>query len=171
MKTYHLAFLLFFTFQLHAQDRRLIQNPVRDIPRWVRLEFEKKMDRDYAITYKLYPHVLIGDFNGDGRKDVVIQITEKRTGKTGFAIFHGKKTQALFVNISIAGAGTRLGISDDNLAWVNLWNCIPHEKLSAERYGILNRAKGDVLVFSDRESRKEMLFWNGKKYEWFTPKH
>ncbi len=171
MKIYHLAFLLFFTVQLHAQDRRLIQNPVRDIPRWVRLEFEKKMDRDYAITYKLYPHVLTGDFNGDGRKDVVIQITEKRTGKTGFAIFHGKKTQALFVNISIAGAGTRLGTSDDNLTWINLWNCIPHEKLSATGYGILKSAKGDVLVFSDRESRKEMLFWNGKKYEWYTPHH
>src|SRR5271169_4496412 len=139
MKIYYLAFLLFFTVQLHAQDRRLIQNPVRDVPRWVRLEFEKKLDRDYAITYTLYPHVLIGDFNGDGRKDVIIQITEKRTDKKGFAIFHGKKTQALFVNITIAGAGTRIGASDDNLSWINLWNCIPRQKLVAERYGMLNR--------------------------------
>jgi len=165
-----LVFILLFTFQLHAQDRRLIQNPVRDIPRWVREEFGKKLDRSYAITYKLYPHALRGDFNGDGRKDVIIQITEKQTGKTGFAIFHGKKPQALFVDVTIAGAGTHLGTSDDNLSWINLWNIIPHEKLSAEGYNRLNRAKGDVLVFANRESRKEMLFWDGKRYEWYIPK-
>lgn len=170
MKIYFLALFL-FTVQLHAQDGRLIQNPIRDIPRWVREEFGKKLDQNYAITYKLYPHTLRGDFNGDGRKDVVIQITEKQTGKTGFAIFHGKKPQALFVEVTIAGAGKQLGTSDDNLSWINLWNVIPHSKLSTEGYSKLNRAKGDVLVFTNRESRKELLFWNGKKYEWYAPKH
>ena len=166
-----LLFILLVTLQLHAQDRRLIQNPVRDIPRWVREEFGKKFDQNYAITYKLYPHILRGDFNGDDRKDVVIQITEKQSGKSGFAIFHGKKPQALFVDVTIAGAGRQLGTSDDNLSWINLWNVIPLSKLSTEGYNKLSRAKGDVLVFSNRESRKEILFWNGKKYEWYTPKH
>ncbi|HUL43251.1 MAG TPA: hypothetical protein VLY03_02725 [Bacteroidota bacterium] len=158
--------LLFIPLSLAAQEGRLIPNPIRDIPRWARDEFQRTMADKYAITYSLFPHTLLGDFDGDGKKDVVIQVVEKRSKMAGFMIIHARKPQALFIGKTIVGAGRSIGTSGDDLSWVNEWSVVSAKRLAAADYGSIIDAKGDALIFAKRGAQKFLLYWNGKRYEW-----
>jgi hypothetical protein len=164
MRTLLLLFAL--PLSLAAQEGRLIPNPLRDIPRWAREEFQRTMAEKYTITYGLFPHTLRGDFDGDGRKDVVVQVTEKRSNMAGFMIIHGRKPQALHIEKTIVGAGRSIGTSGDDLSWVNQWSVIPARRLATSEYGSITDAKGDALIFAKRGVEKFLLYWNGKRYEW-----
>jgi hypothetical protein len=146
-----LTLLFLGLLQASAQDGRLIPNPVRNIPAWVRNEFAAKhLDEQYAITYTMYPYTFKGDFNGDERRDVVIQIVEKRSGKAGIAIFHAKRPQALYTNVAILGANT--------------WNVIPLRKLPTSGVKGVIDAEGDVIILEHRGSTKGAICWDGKRY-------
>ncbi|MBI1806619.1 MAG: hypothetical protein HYR76_06155 [Ignavibacteria bacterium] len=166
----NISFLLLIvcTATLQAQEGRLIRNPIRNIPKAVRTEFTAQhVDDRYTITYQLYPYYLKGDFNGDGRRDFAIQITEKSTGKAGVAIFHGKKPQALSTQVIIAGAGKPLGKAGDDLRWVNFWNVDRKRKGSLEMWDkSLQTLKADALTMGRRDSTSGLIYWDGKKYSW-----
>jgi len=164
MKSFFL--LLMFPLSLIAQEGRLIPNPLRDIPRWAREEFQRTMTEKYTITYGLFPHTLRGDFDGDGRKDVIVQVSEKRSGMAGFIILHGRKPQALYIEKTIVGAGRSIGASGNDLSWVNEWSVVSAHRLATSGYGSITDAKGDALIFAKRGAEKFLLYWNGKKYEW-----
>src|SRR3989442_6113750 len=94
--------LIFLTTTAYSQDKPSPWVKGKIIPRWIRREFSsRRLDTDYEIIMKLYPSYLRGDFNGDGRRDYIIQLKEKHSGKSGFVIFHGKRPQALTIPISI----------------------------------------------------------------------
>lgn len=150
-----------------AQRGRLIENPIRNVPRWVRDAFAAKhMDRDYTLMYRLFPHTFRGDFDGDARRDVVVQITQNATKKYGIAIFHAKRPQALFVNVTIVGAGKDFGGAGDNLDWVNLWNIIPRGKLAAMGYRGITDAEGDLILLEKRGGKRGLVYWDGRHYTW-----
>ena len=157
--------VIIITSNLFAQEGRLIPNPIRNIPRWVRTEFAARhLDNNYTVNYQLYPYYLRADFNGDSRRDVAIQIVETKSGKTGFAIFHAKKTQALTIPISIIGSGTSLtGIGDD-FKWVNFWNVIKRKQAFDDKS--LPLFEGDAISIGKRDSTNGYIFWDGKKYAW-----
>lgn len=171
MKNFIILFF-FFMLSLNAQTGRLIPNPIRNIPKWVRNEFSsQQLDRKYAIIYQLYPYVLRGDFNGDGRRDAAIQIQDRSSGKTGIAIFHARKAQALFSPVVILGASTPMSNLSNNFEWVNIWNLQKRGKLSTEEWGkslpILN---GDAIYLAKRDSISGLILWNGKNYSWHQKK-
>ncbi len=150
-----------------AQDGRLIQNPIRNIPKWVRDDYySKNLNREYAVGYKLYPYTFRGDFNGDGRRDVVIQIVEKRSGKAGLAIFHGRKPQAMFTHVAILGAGKPLGGAGDDFKWVGIWNRVLQSKIPSGGYRGLSDIHGDILVLQKHGSKTGLVYWDGKQYQW-----
>jgi len=158
--------LLMFPLSLAAQEGRLIPNPLRDIPRWAREEFQRTMADKYTITYGLFPRCLRGDFDGDGRKDVVLQVSEIRSNMAGFMILHGRKPQALYIGKTVVGAGRSIGASGDDLSWVNQWSVVPARRLATSGFGSITDAKGDALIFAKRGVEKFLLYWNGKRFEW-----
>ena len=155
------ALLLLLSIPLHAQDGKLIENPLRKIPRWVRDEyFARHMDQDYDIIFKLYPPYLKGDFNGDRRNDVAIQLHNKTNGKIGIAIFHGKRTQDYRYQVNVLGAGNMLESAGNDLRWIDIWN-IPLEKTK-----LAASSKGALIKVEQRGGKSGVIYWTGKKYEW-----
>jgi hypothetical protein len=151
--------LLIFIFSatLNAQGR-LIPNPLKNIPKWVRQEFSSQhLDKKYTIVFRLYPYSIRGDFNGDGRKDVAIQIAAKQNGNAGIAIFHGKKPQSLNYAVSIFGAGETFGNAGNDFKWVKTWHKIENSRVT------------DIILESNGNKRGN-IHWNGSKYVWIQSK-
>jgi hypothetical protein len=156
--------LFLLTIQVHAQGR-LIPNPIRNIPRWVRNEFAAKgMNKQFTIIFRLYPYYLRGDFNGDGRRDYAIQVEEKSSGKDGIAIFHTHKAQSLITPVSIIGAGRSLDNLSSDLSWVDIWTKISRNHRAAVQN--LLHIKGDVIELEKRKGRTGVIYWDGKRYSW-----
>ncbi len=149
-----MIFLIFiYSATLNAQGR-LITNPLKNIPKWVRQEFSsQRLDEKYTIVFRLYPYTLRGDFNGDGRKDVAVQIVGKRDGKAGIAIFHGKKPQSLNYVVSIFGAGETFGDAGKDFKWVKTWHKIEN-------------SRGSDIVLEGKGKKISNIHWNGSKYIW-----
>ncbi|SRR6266581_4853265 len=158
-------YLLFFGWTMTAFSQgRLIENPIRNIPKWVRTEFAARhFDQSYSILYRLYPYYLRGDFNGDGRRDVAIQVRESESGKSGIAIFHGKKAQAFATPVVIVGAGKAVGRAGEDFKWVDIWS-IFHDGNGKRK---LPPLKGDAIKLEKREGTSGFIFWDGKRYSWY----
>ncbi|MBI5476473.1 MAG: hypothetical protein HY964_07020 [Ignavibacteriales bacterium] len=145
--------ILIFSASLFAQRGRLIPNPLKNIPRWARTEFKAhNLDRKYIITFKNYPHFYHGDFNCDNRKDYVLQITEKETGKSGLVFLFGKKTQTISTTYSIIGAGNRIGKAGDDFKWVDKWT-------------LQTDVKCDEIFLSSNKSKNGIVKWDGKSFD------
>ena len=165
MKNYFLLLLL-CTIGVSAQDGRLIPNPIRKIPKWVRTEWmARHLDERYAILYKLYPVYLKGDFNGDGRRDVAVQVQEIQSGKIGLAIFHAKKPQAAFLHMEIVGAGKTIGKAGDNLKNTGIWTVYPRRGGSGGE-AVNSLLTGDAIELKQSDGKSGLVFWNGKQYAW-----
>jgi hypothetical protein len=146
---------------------RLIENPLKGIPKWVRNEFTARhLDQRYSILFRLYPHFLRGDFNGDDKRDVVIQIEETSSGKLGIAIFHTKKVQALYVPVSILGAGKQLGKAGDDFKWVEVWSLYRRPGSLTPRKPPMPELEGDAIKLSKRTGKSGLVYWDGKNYSW-----
>lgn len=166
-----LLLLLFVLSAAYPQGGRLIENPLREVPKWVRNEFSSRhLDQRYRILYKLYPHVLRADFNGDRKRDVAIQVEENSSGKLGIAIFHVKKAQALYVPVTIVGAGKPAGNSGDDLKWVEVWSLQHRGGSSSARKAPMPEMVGEGIRLEKRGGASGLIFWDGKKYSWYTLK-
>lgn len=156
---------LLIVSNLLAQEGRLIPNPIRNIPKWVRAEFTARhLDDNYTVSYQLYPYYLRADFNDDSRRDVAIQIVEKKSGKAGFAIFHTKKPQALSIPITIIGAGISIAGTGDDFNWVNFWNALSRKQVTEKKS--VPVFDGDAISIGKRDSTNGLIYWDGKKYSW-----
>jgi hypothetical protein len=146
--------ILIVITQAYPQRGRLIPNPLKNIPRWARTEFKNhRLDNNYTITFRYYPHYYKGDFNNDKRKDIALQITNNESGKSGIVIIHGKKPQAISTTYAILGAGKLIGKAGDDFKWADRW-----------LYNDTN-SRDEIMLISNR-SRKGKFIWNGSTYEW-----
>ena len=162
-----LVLLLIGLSTAYPQGGRLIENPLKDIPKWVRNEFSARhLDAHYSILFRLYPHCLRGDFNGDGKRDAAIQIEESSTGKLGIAIFHAKKAQALYVPVTILGAGKTVAQAGDDFKWANLWSIRRGGGPAEARSGAVPQMRGDGLNIGKRGGKSGLIYWDGTKYSW-----
>jgi hypothetical protein len=164
-----LVLLLTFHPLLFCQQGHLIQNPIRELPRWVRTAFAaQKLDTRYLLTLRRYPHILKGDFNADSRRDIAIQVTEKTGGQEGIVIFHGTRPQLEGVHTVIIGAGKPSDEFPEDLRSFPRWSLLTNnaiargvvvKRLPAER-------KGDVIQLETADSTGGFIYWDGRKYQW-----
>ena len=133
-------------------------------PSWViDLVEEKNFDKKYKFISRMNPFYLRGDFNGDQKPDIAIFIEEIATKKQGIAIFHYG-----FKSIHIAGAGNKIRVGGDDFSWMDIWNVLrkgPIERGVEE--GAPPTLKGEALYVGKSESSSAIIFWTGKKYEWY----
>ena len=159
--------LLIFVATLHAQGEAQTWSQKKSIPRWARREFTNhNLERNYTITYQLYPPYFRGDFNGDDRRDAAILVSHKKSGKFGIVIFHEKYPQTMSTQYFILGAGKPFGAGDD-IKKITSWSLIPENKvnliLGNKR---LPTFRGPIFKVEGKDGIKGLIFWNGKKYEW-----
>ena len=164
---YLMAALLFGMTPARPQGGggHLIENPLRDIPKWVRNEFSAQhLDKKYSMLFGLFPHCLRGDFNGDHRKDACVEIQETASGKLGIAIFHAKRAQALFVPVTVLGAGRPAGRAGDDFKWVEVWSVFDRARAQNAK---IPDMEGDAIRLEKRRGKSGLLYWDGRRYNWY----
>jgi hypothetical protein len=120
----------------------------------------KPVSAKYKISGRINPFYLRGDFDGDGRPDYVVLITNP-SGERGIAICRAASHAA-----DIIGAGVVLNkLADFNFdAWM-VFPKGPVEKGAGE--GPPPRLLGDAISIIWSESASALLYWDGRKFRWY----
>jgi hypothetical protein len=114
----------------------------------------------YAIVGDLNPFYIHGDFNGDGRTDTAVLIKDRDSGKTGIAVVHAGAKSAI-----ILGAGRKFGNGGDDFKWMDAWHLYPRGIVAGQ--GAPPTLRGDALMVIKSESASALVYWNGKRYDWY----
>ena len=117
----------------------------------------------YALTARLNPFYVHGDFNGDGRTDTAVLVRNRDSKKIGIAIVHAGARSAI-----ILGAGRSFGNGGDDFKWMDAWHLYP--RATVERGaggGAPPVLRGDALMVIKTESASALIYWNGKRYAWY----
>ena len=131
---------------------------LQNLPPWASSMLEKEsFASTYALTTRINPYFLLGDFNGDGRLDVAVLIEHKRTMQQGIAILHAGSMTPIVV-----GAGREIGNGGDDFSWLDAWGVEARDT----RGKIAPALRGDALLVQKLESASGLIYWDGRTYQW-----
>ena len=136
---------------------------IGDVPEVVKKALTNASDgKKYDVSPRIKPSYLEGDFNGDGKADVAVLVTERSTGKVGIAIVRGTTGK-----VTILGAGISIGNGGDDFEWMDSWKVYSKTAAahSAAETSVPN-LRGDALLVEKSEAASALIYWNGKKYVW-----
>ena len=119
---------------------------------------------DLAVSCRLNPTVIAGDFDGDGHSDYAVLVMQKSSQKRGILIaFAGGWTV-------VAGAGRPVKYGAIAYSDLNFDQWELHSKSqpveSAEDQKPL-KLHGDALLVSYHESASGLFYWDGKGIRWY----
>lgn len=120
------------------------------------------LSKDYELAFRLNPFYLRGDFNGDGKIDVVVLVKQRPTGKLGIAVIDDVNNK-----VRILGAGTPIGNGGDDFEWMDTWQVYSKIRAAhaAGETGVPH-LRSDALLVSKSEAASALIYWNGKRYVW-----
>lgn len=120
----------------------------------------KPVSGQYRISGRINPFYLRADFDGDGRADYAVLITNSKAAR-GIAVCRAGSRTAVIV-----GAGVVLKkMSDfDFGAWM-VFPKGPVEKGVGE--GAPPRLLGDAISIIWPESASALLYWDGQRFRWY----
>ena len=85
----------------------------QNLPEWTTpVLAEQAFASSYALSARLNPFFLQGDFNGDGRLDLAVLIVHSPTGQQGIAILHASEKAVI-----VLGAGRAVGNGGSDFSW------------------------------------------------------
>jgi len=132
----------------------------QNLPSWAAPIFgEQQFASTYALSTRINPYFLQGDFNGDGRLDVAVLIEHKRTAQQGIAILHAGSTNPIVV-----GAGREIGNGGADFSWLDAWSVQVREPDARGKNAPALR--GDALLVQKLESASGLIYWDGMAYRW-----
>jgi len=136
----------------------------QNLPEWTApVLAEKAFASTYALSTRLNPFFLHGDFNGDGRLDVAVLIVHKTTGQQGIAMFHAGAQTAIAL-----GAGRAVGNGGVDFSWLDAWSV---SVKPAEQQGATGKKRpslrGDALLVQKLEAASALIYWDGTTYRWY----
>ena len=128
-----------------------------NLPRWADSAlWVSKFDERLTLFDSLNPYFQQGDFDGDGRTDIAIQVRAKENGGRGIMVIH-RATGA----VHLLGAGQALGNGGGDFSWLWVWRV---ERRSATTTPSLTAR--DMLFVEAPESAGGLIWWDGRKYQW-----
>jgi hypothetical protein len=137
--------------------------PIGDVPDAARKALTNgPAGKKYDLSSRIKPSFLEGDFNGDGKTDVAVLVTDRSTGKIGIAIVHGRARE-----VTILGAGIGIGNGGDDFEWMDSWKVYSKTPAapSADEISV-PPLRGDALLIEKSEAASALIYWNGKRYVW-----
>ena len=157
MKKTIITLLILFSYSLHASELFVTNKSL--------------VSTNYAVLETLKPHHLIGDFNGDNKKDILFFIKSKKTNKKGICIIHSGSKSCL-----ILAAGTKFGAGGDDFSWVDIWEILPKgetwERTFTPENELLGEKKVLLLNTSIRLCVEEggcgVITYKKGKYHWIN---
>jgi len=126
----------------------------QNLPHWVDVSLRPAgLGQQFQLFHDLNPYYLRGDFDGDGKVDIAVQIIDTSNRKRGIAIVHQADS-----SVHIVGAGHRLGGGDD-FSWLWVWRV---DTPSTRDPGRVR----ETLFVEKPESASGWIVWNGHEYTW-----
>jgi hypothetical protein len=148
--------------QAAAQEPSLAET--RTIPTWAAdVLRDPNFTKEYALSTRLHPFLLQGDFNGDGALDVAILVSRRGTGARGIALLHAGSTRP-----ELVGAGHATGDGGEDFSWMDAWSVYPKGAVHRGADGSSPpRLRGDALLVEKLESASAIIYWDGAGYRWY----
>jgi hypothetical protein len=136
---------------------------IQEMPDAVKKALTKgALGKEYDLSTRINPSYLEGDFNGDGKIDAAVLVTQRSTGKVGIAIVHGTTGK-----VTILGAGSVMGNGGDDFEWMDSWQVFPKVRAAhAAGETSVPHLRGDALLVEKSEAASALIYWNGKRYVW-----
>jgi hypothetical protein len=129
-----------------------------ELPSWAAAILnEKRFASTYALSTRLDPYFLEGDFNGDHRPDLAVLIERKQTKQQGIAFLHAGARNPIVV-----GAGRAIGNGGPDFSWLDTWSIVARSTHRENSPAL----RGDALLVEKRESASALLYWDGAAYRW-----
>ncbi len=157
--TVRLMLILFCGILFVAQrpQKRAPDTPIfRNLPKGMYSQLE---DIGFFHVYKIRqdqnPFVQRGDFNGDNKMDIAVQVIGKLSGKAGIVIKHHREKY-----LHLIGAGKPCGDWGDDFASLSDWKVDGFTLRKSYEYENV-----DALVLCFPGQPKCLAYWNGKTYE------
>ena len=146
-----------------ASGREPTWQELQNLPSWAQsIVGEQRFASIYALTTRINPYFLQGDFNGDGRLDVAVLIEHRQTAQQGIAVLHAGAPNAIVV-----GAGRAVGNGGADFAWLDAWSISPRNPIPpGTRRTDSPPLRGDGLLVQKLESAGGLLYWDGAAYRW-----
>lgn len=135
----------------------------QNLPSWAApIVAEMRFASTYALSARMNPYFLQGDFNGDGRLDLAVLIEHKQTAQQGIAVLHAGTRSPI-----VLGAGREIGNGGADFSWLDAWSIRARQPIPPDTSGknapVL---KGDALLVQKLESASGLLYWDGAAYRW-----
>jgi hypothetical protein len=111
-----------------------------------------------ALTSRINPLYLQGDFDGDGSRDSALLARDRSTGKQGIVIVRASG------QITVVGAGSVIGNGGDDLEWMDAWYVYRKGKVEQ---GAFDGLSGDAVMVIKTESASGLIYWTGTKFDWY----
>ena len=133
-----------------------------DLP--VRVQAALKQTPDVALSCRLKPPVLQGDFDGDGHPGYAVLITQRTSHKRGFLIVFGNS------RILVAGAGRSVkygGAASSDLNF-DQWELYSKARpVESAEYQKPLKLLSDALLVSYHENASGLFYWDGARIRWY----
>lgn len=144
-----------------APAREPTWQELQNLPPWAQsILAEPRFASTYALSNRINPYFLQGDFNGDGRLDLAVLIERKQTSQQGIAVLHAGSPNPIVV-----GAGREIGNGGDDFSWLDAWSISPRDPAQPSGKGA-PPPRGDALLVQKLESSGGLLYWDGRAYRW-----
>lgn len=125
------------------------------LPPWGRKALEAPAFAEkYALENRLNPFFQQGDFDGDGRLDVAVLITERSSGKHGVALVRRAAAAPVVV-----GAGRDFGNGGDDWSWMDVW------RIEDGATTTPGKPRHELLA-EKSESGGGLIWWDGRAFRW-----
>jgi hypothetical protein len=136
-----------------------------NLPKWIHETVDSTgQNQAFTPVQRINPYLQTGDFNGDGALDWAVFVKRRDNGKEGILIVHGQMR-----TIKVVGAGNEIGAGGENFEWMTNWEVHPEWLAVPKGVGESEviEPKGDGLHVSAFESGGGLIYWTGKKYNWY----
>ena len=141
-------------------DAEVLRN---ELPAWARGTVERLSRKRIALSDRLENRFLEGDFNGDGKDDLAVLVTDGDRRKSGILILFRDQSKAVLI-----GAGVPFGNGGDDFSWMDVWSVYPKGRRAEPEAGesAPPELRGDALHVEKSESASALIYWNGKMIRW-----
>jgi hypothetical protein len=118
--------------------------PSQGVDASIRAAVEKAFGPSVQVQCYLNPCALAGDFDGDGKPDQAVLVSDQKS-RRGVAVLFGSGASVLL------GAGHPIGNGGDNFEWADEWKFVPKgAKQRLDAFTITSESGGGLLSWTKK---------------------
>ena len=135
--------------------------PQAQLPSWAeQMWLTLSHSSNLQLSTRLNPCLWRGDFNGDGRADLALLVTQMGSKKEGIAfLLQGSKPL-------VVGAGTDFGNGGDDFSWMDLCYVEHRGPKHGNYQGQSVSLQSDGLVVAKESSASALIYLRKGKLQW-----